>query len=193
MEKPVLVKCHLCGATAQSAFAYALFSEREKYLGVIYRGVCKECLDQYIDRIKTARRGRAEGLIWLAMFLPAGVLLALLAQQAAFRASGYALVALAFLLLTGSRLQQLGEAKRARRAGDAENEAKYGEQICREDARHTSRRAKLIPLRPEYAEEGFSASRIGEENGISSAAAETVKTAASQVLANLPGGTAALP
>jgi hypothetical protein len=84
LEKPVLVKCHLCGATAQSAFAYALFSEREKYLGVIYRGVCKECLDQYIDRIKTARRGRAEGLIWLAMFLPAGVLLALLAQQAAF-------------------------------------------------------------------------------------------------------------
>ncbi len=183
MEKPVHVKCYRCGSAAAHRFAYALFSEREAFLGVVYRGVCRQCLNDYIDRVKTAKRGRAEGLLWIAIFLPTGLLFAGLAAEPVFRAVGFGFIALALLLPVAARILQWREAAQAKRADDAENEAKYSELICREDAHRTNRHTKLVQLRPEYAQDSVCAERIGEENGVSAAIGETIRQIAGKAFA----------
>ena len=64
MEQFNHVKCHLCGSAADFAFAYARFDEREVFLGLIYRGVCKDCLRSYIEGIKQNRLPRGELWLW---------------------------------------------------------------------------------------------------------------------------------
>lgn len=49
--------------TTNFAFAYARFSAREAFLGVIYRGVCRECLRAYIEEIQNDRHLRGELLM----------------------------------------------------------------------------------------------------------------------------------
>ena len=66
MEQQSPIKCHRCGNDANFAFAYARFNEREVFLGLIYRGVCRECLRGYIESIKLSRRAMRFG--YLALF-----------------------------------------------------------------------------------------------------------------------------
>jgi hypothetical protein len=175
LEQPILVKCHLCGDAAQYAFAYARFSERDVFLGVIYRGVCGECLREYIEKIKSDRHARGESWFWLVVFLPIGGLLAALADSTAWQIVGFCLILLAILLPLGSRIAQRREARRANTACDEENEAKYSEQMCREDAARTNRQMKLIPLRAQYLEERYSVAKISDETGVSAETAAFLK------------------
>lgn len=172
MEQAYQVKCHLCGGAAEFAFAYARFSERDAYLGMIYRGVCRECLRTYIESIKQDRLARGEILLWPMILLPVGALFAPLSKTLAGEIAGYCLLCLAIVLPVGMRLIQHAEAKRVRRASEEENIRVYSELMCREDAQRTSKQTKLIYLKPVYAEAG--AAQIARETGVDLAAAERI-------------------
>ena len=166
LEQPNQIKCHLCGDAAEFAFAYARFSDREAFFGVIYRGVCRKCLGLYIENIKNDRHLRGELLLWPVVFLPFGALLAALSGNTVSRTIGYFLLSLAVVIPLVMRFFQWREARRARRASDAENISRFSERMCREDALHTSRQTKLIYLRPEYADAAFEPARIARETGV---------------------------
>ncbi len=157
MEQPLQIKCFLCDDTAEFVFAYARFSERETFQGVIYRGVCPDCLRAYIETIKKDRHLRGELLLWPVAF----------SRNVIGMAFGYAFLGIAFLMPLLMRLWQRREANRASRATDQENFARYSEQMCREDALRTSRQMKLIYLRPDYAEPHMSVKSIASEIGVS--------------------------
>jgi len=167
LEQPLQIKCFLCDDTAEFVFAYARFSERETFQGVIYRGVCPDCLRAYIETIKKDRHLRGELLLWPVVFLPIGALLAAFSRNVIGMAFGYAFLGIAFLMPLLMRLWQRREANRASRATDQENFARYSEQMCREDALRTSRQMKLIYLRPDYAEPHMSIKSIASEIGVS--------------------------
>lgn len=166
LEQPNLVKCHLCGRTAEFAFAYARFSDREAFFGVIYRGVCRECLRAYIDGIKNDRHLRGELLLWPLVLLPIGALLAALSRSVIVQGIGFFVLGLAVVIPVCMRLWQRREAISACRASDAENEVRYSERMCREDALNTSRQTKLIYLKPEYAAEEADLAWIARETGV---------------------------
>ena len=166
LEQPNLVKCHLCGKTAEFAFAYARFSDREAFFGVIYRGVCRECLHAYIEGIKHDRHLRGELLLWPMVLLPFGALLAALSQSKIVQAIGFVLLGLALIIPLVMRFWQRRESRIARRASEEENEARYSEQMCREDALNTSRQTKLIYLKPAYAAQSANLSAIARETGV---------------------------
>ncbi len=166
MDKPNQIKCHVCGKAADDTFAYARFNEREAFKGVIYRGVCRACLHAYIETIKKDRNLRGELLLWPAVFIPIGALLAAFSGSMVSRIIGYGLLGLAVVMPVYLRLWQRREAWRATLASDAENEQRYSEQMCREDALRTSSQTKLIFLRPEYKQTGYDSARIAQETGI---------------------------
>ena len=166
LEQPNLVKCHKCGRTAEFAFAYARFSDREAFFGVIYRGVCRECLHAYIEGIKHDRHLRGELLLWPMVLLPFGALLAALSQSKIVQAIGFVLLGLAIIIPLLMRFCQRRESRVARRASEAENEARYSEQMCREDALNTSRQTKLIYLNPDYAAQSADLADIARETGV---------------------------
>ena len=166
LEQPNQIKCHICGNAAAFAFAYARFNDREAFFGVIYRGVCRECLQQYIEAIKDDRRLRGELLLWPVVLLPVGALFAALSGSKIGQAVGFCLLGLAVIIPVITRLWQHRESRRARRASDAENEARYSEQMCREDALRTSRQTKLVYLSPKYAGAEAERSDIAKETGV---------------------------
>lgn len=175
MEHPSQIKCHICGEPAQDAYAYARFSERELLMGVIYRGVCHDCLRAYIENIKRDRHMRGELLVWPMVLLPVGALLAALSKYVASQIVGYALLGLAVAIPILMRFWQRREALRAKQASDEENMRRYSERMCREDAQLTSRQTKLIYLKPEYAAEGMEQRVMHETSVHSETAAQIVK------------------
>ena len=179
-------RCHLCGNAAKYAFAYARFNERDTFLGVIYRGVCGQCLGEYIESVKRNRHVRGELFLWPLLFLPFGVLLAAFCKNVIGWIAGALLIAFALCLPVIMRRWYTREAKRASLACEADNEAKYSERFCREDAMRTSRQAKLIHLRPEYLTDAYDAVRIAEETGVSLGAAAFLKTIAQKMLGAKP-------
>ena len=154
-------------------------------MGLIHRGVCSDCLNEHIDAVIHARRNRYEGLLWLAVFLPVGGLLAAFARRAFWQGLGFVLIALAVALPLITRAMQLREARRAQAASWAENAARYSVQICQEDAMCTSRQTMLVRLRPEFAEAGYSLAKISEEFGVSEQTAELIRSLSQRVLAVL--------
>ena len=189
MEQPNLVRCHLCGNTAEFAFAYARFSAREAFLGVIYRGVCRECLHAYIEGIQNDRQLRGELLLWPMVLLPIGALLAALSRSEIVQAIGFLVLAMALVIPILMRFWQKRESIAARRASVAQNEARYSEQMCREDALNTSSQTKLIYLRPEYAAEDVDLIRIARETGVAPESAKLLHKlacAAQRFLSGLP-------
>ena len=166
MEQATQIKCHRCGRAADYAFAYARFSEREAFLGVIFRGVCRDCLRDYVEQIKRNRQLRGELLLWPMVLLPFGALLAALSQSKIVQAIGFVLLGLAIIIPLLMRFCQRRESRVARRASEAENEARYSEQMCREDALNTSRQTKLIYLNPDYAAQSADLADIARETGV---------------------------
>ena len=166
MEQFNHVKCHLCGSAADFVFAYARFDEREVFLGLIYRGVCKDCLRSYIEGIKQNRLPRGELWLWPMLLLPIGGLFAAFSKTLAGKIAGYCLLSLAFIVPAVLRFRQWVEAKRVRTASEEENFRVYSERMCREDAQRTSRQTKLIYLRPEYAEVGISPAEIARQASV---------------------------
>ncbi|HML69299.1 MAG TPA: hypothetical protein PKA81_13015 [Clostridia bacterium] len=175
MEQPLQIKCHLCGGAAEFSFAYARFSDREAFFGVIYRGVCRECLRAYIDGIKNDRHLRGELLLWPLVLLPIGALLAALSQSVVVQGIGFFVLGLAVAIPVCMRLWQRREAISACRASDSENEARYSERMCREDALNTSRQTKLIYLKPEYAAEDADLAWIARETGVAPGTAKLLQ------------------
>lgn len=166
MEQSLQIKCFLCDDAAEFVFAYARFNEREMFQGVIYRGVCPDCLRAYIETIKKDRHLRGEMLLWPVVFLPIGALLAAFSRNWVGQLFGFGFLALAIVIPILMRFWQRREAIHASRASDQENFARYSEQMCREDALRTSRQTKLIYLKPEYAREGVSPREIAQETGV---------------------------
>ena len=189
MEQPIAVKCFLCGGPAGFAYAYARLNDREDYLNVIYRGVCRECLAEYIDRVKSGRHVRTDGWVWMLAILPVGGLLAALTEHIAWRMIGYSLILLAILLPLSSRLLQRREAERARKASDEENEIRYSARMCLEDALRTNRQMKLVPLHERYTSPDYTPARISEETGVSRLMAERIRTMAAVALARMQSST----
>lgn len=181
MEQLNHVKCHLCGGAADFAFAYARFDEREVFLGLIYRGVCKDCLRDYVETIKQNRLPRGELLLWPMLLLPVGALFAAFSKTLAGKIAGYCLLGLAFIIPAVLRLWQWLEAKRVRTASEEENFRIYSERMCREDAQRTSRQTKLIYLRPEYAEAGINPADIAREASVEEGTATLIKRLVSEV------------
>ena len=181
MEQPLQIKCHLCGNAADFAFAYARFSDREAFFGVIYRGVCRECLRAYIEGIKHDRHLRGEMLLWPLVLLPIGALLAALSRSIVVQGIGFLVLGLSVAIPVFMRLWQRREAISACHASDAENEARYSERMCREDALNTSRQTKLIYLRPEYAEAEISPADIAREASVEEGTAALIKRLVSEV------------
>lgn len=173
LEQPNAIKCHLCGEAAQDAFAYARFSEREAFLGVIYRGVCRDCLRAYIETIKRDKHLRGEMMVWPMVLLPVGALLAALSKYKASQIVGYCMLGLAVVIPVLMRFWQRREARIASRASEEENMRRYSEQMCREDAQRTSRQTKLIYLNPAYANEGME-EQIVKEAGVRSETAALI-------------------
>ena len=166
MEQPSPIKCHRCGIDANFAFAYARFSAREAFLGVIYRGVCRECLHAYIEEIQNDRHLRGELLLWPIVLLPIGALLAALSQSEIVQSIGFGLLALAIVIPIFMRLWQKRESIAARRASEAQNEARFCEPMCREDALSTSRQTKLIYLCPKYGAQEADIAKIARDTGV---------------------------
>ena len=191
MEQPLQIKCFLCDDNAEFVFAYARFSERETFQGVIYRGVCPDCLRAYIETIKKDKRLRGELLLWPVVFLPIGALLAAFSRNLMGSVFGYTFLGLAVIMPLLMRLWQRREAIRASRSSDQENFARFSEQMCREDALQTSRQMKLIYLRPEYAEAGVDAASISREIGVSNETAALVQKLSSAAQNLLRGQTTA--
>lgn len=175
MEQPLQIKCFLCDDNAEFVFAYARFSERETFQGVIYRGVCPDCLRAYIENIKKDRHLRGELLLWPVVFLPIGALLAAFSRNVTGMISGYLFLGLALGIPLLMRLWQRRDAIRASRANEQENFARYSEPMCREDALRTSKQTKLIYLRPEYAVPGADADGIAREIGVSPETAQLLQ------------------
>lgn len=175
MEQSLQIKCFLCDDNAEFVFAYARFSERETFQGVIYRGVCPDCLRAYIETIKKDRHLRGDLLLWPAVFLPIGALLAAFSRNLMGMAFGYAFVGLAVIMPILMRFWQRRDAIRASCASDQENFARYSEPMCREDALRTSKQTKLIYLRPDYAAPGFDPADIAREIGVSNETAALVQ------------------
>lgn len=188
MEQPNPIKCHRCGNDADFVFAYARFSAREAFLGVIYRGVCRECLHAYIEGIQNDRHLRGELLLWPIVLLPIGALLAALSQSEIVQAIGFALLGLAVVIPIFMRLWQKRESMIARRASETQNEARYSEPMCREDALNTSRQTKLIYLRPDYGAEDADLVKIARETGVAQETARRIQklSAAAQKLLSDP-------
>ena len=69
-----------------------------------------------------------------------------LAESVVWQWVGFGLILLAVLWPLGSRLTQRWEARRANHASEEENERRYSEQMCLEDAQRTNRQFRLIPL-----------------------------------------------
>ncbi len=182
VEQSIQVKCYVCGRAAKHVFAYARFNTREEFLGVIYRGVCKSCLNDYIESIKEGVRDSEKGLVWLAVFLPTGALLTTFAKSASWQIAGYGLIALALVLPIAAYISFRREAVSAQNAGAEENEAKYCPKMCRDDALHTSHQTKLVSLKPQYIDEEYTPSRISEETGVTLQTAEMVKTLTQKAL-----------
>ena len=174
LEQATQIKCHRCGRAADYAFAYARFSEREAFLGVIFRGVCRDCLRDYVEQIKRNRQLRGELLLWPMILLPVGALFAALSHSLAGEISGFILLGLAGVVPLTIRLFQWREAKRVRRASEEENFRTYSEKMCREDAQRTSRQTKLIYLKHEYAQEGASPAAIAREMSVDISTAERI-------------------
>jgi hypothetical protein len=185
LEQPIAVKCFLCGGAASFTYAYARLSDNEEFLGVIYRGVCRECLADYIERVKDDRHVRADGWVWLLATLPVGGLLAALTDNIVWRMIGYGLILLAILLPLGSRLLQRHEAKRARIASDAENETRYSARMCLEDAFRTNHLIKLVPLHERYLSPDYTPERISAETGVSRAMAEQLSSISAAALVRM--------
>lgn len=185
MEQPIAVKCFFCGGAARFAYAYVRLSDNEDFLGVIYRGVCKECLAEYIERVKAGKHVRSDDWVWLLAILPVGGLLAALTDHIAWRMIGIGLILLAILLPFGSRMAQRREAQRARKASNEENETRYSARICLEDALRTNRQIKLIPLHERYASTDYTPERISAETGVSRAMAERISSVSASVLARM--------
>ena len=177
MEQPIAVKCFLCGNTARYAYAYARLNDRENFHGVIFRGVCDECLADYIAKIKADKQARVDGWIWLAAVLPVGGLLAALAESVVWQWVGFGLILFAAIWPLGSRLAQRWESRRANSASDAENERRYSEQMSLEDAQRTNRQFRLIPLHERYRSAEYTIERISEEAGVSRVTAALLKPA----------------
>jgi hypothetical protein len=191
LEQPLQIKCFLCDDNAEFVFAYARFSERETFQGVIYRGVCPDCLRAYIENIKKDRHLRGELLLWPVVFLPIGALLAAFSRNLMGSVFGYIFLGLAVIMPLLMRLWQRREAIRASRSSDQENFARFSEQMCREDALQTSRQLKLIYLRPEYAEAGMDPASISREIGVSNETAALVQKLSSAAQNLLRGHTTA--
>ena len=177
MEQPIAVKCFLCGGTARYAYAYARLNDRENFHGVIFRGVCEECLADYIARVKADKHTHADGWIWLAAILPVGGLLAALAESVAWQWLGFGLILLAVFIPLGSRLTQHWEARRANAATAEENARRYSTQMCLEDAQRTNRQFRLIPLYERYRSAEYTVERISEEAAVSRVTAALLKPA----------------
>ncbi|HWQ98209.1 MAG TPA: hypothetical protein VN538_09000 [Clostridia bacterium] len=175
MEQPIQVKCFLCEDTAEFVFAYARFSERETFQGVIYRGVCADCLRAYIENIKKDRHLRGELLLWPVVFLPIGALLAAFSRNVTGMIIGDIFLGLALVVPLLMRLWQRRDAIRAIHATEQENFTRYSEPMCREDALRTSKQTKLIYLRPEYAAPGADAGGIVREIGVSPETAQLLQ------------------
>jgi hypothetical protein len=187
LEQPKPIKCHLCGNDADFAFAYARFSEREAFFGVIYRGVCRDCLNAYIENIKSDRHLRGELLLWPAVFLPIGALLAALSQSMIGQITGFCLLGFAVVIPLLLRFWQRRESICASRASKPENELRYSEQMCREDALRTSHQTKLIFLSPEYAKTETDPAAISRETGVAPETAELIQKLAAAAQSFLHG------
>ena len=109
---------------------------------------------------------RGELLLWPIVLLPLGALLAALSQSEIVQSIGFFLLALAIVIPIFMRLLQKRESIAARRASEAQNEARYSEPMCREDALSTSRQTKLIYLCPEYGAEGADIAMIARDTGV---------------------------
>lgn len=177
MEQPIAVKCFLCGGTTRYAYAYARLNDRENFLGVIFRGICDECLADYIAKVKADKHARADDWIWLAAVIPVGGLLAALSENTAWQWVGLGLILLAVLMPLGSRLTQRWESRRANAASEEENERRYSELMCLEDAQRTNRQFRLIPLHERYCTAEYTIERISEEAGVSRVTAALLKPA----------------
>ncbi len=188
MEQPIQVKCHLCGGAAKYAFAYARFSDRETFFGVIYRGVCRECLNRYIENIKHDQHHHGERLLWPVVLLPFGALLAALSAHLVSRVIGYFLIFFAIILPVLMRDWQRREARRARLASEAENISRYSEIMCREDALQTSRQTKLIYLDPAYASKPYDTPRIARELLVTQECAAHIRELSAEALKRMPRG-----
>lgn len=177
MEQPIAVKCFLCGTTARYAYAYARLNDRENFHGVIFRGVCEECLADYIAKVKADKHARVDGWIWLAAIISAGGLLTALSANVVWQWLGLGLILLTVLIPLGSRLAQHWESRRANTASEEENEWRYSEQMCLEDAQRTNRQFRLIPLRERYRLAEYTIERISEEAGVFRVTAALLKPA----------------
>ena len=179
MERINQIKCHLCGGAADFAFAYVRFNDREVFLGLISRGVCRDCLREYIEMIKQDRLLRGELQLWPMLLLPIGGLFTIFSKSLAGNIAGYSLLSLALIMPALLRFRQRGEAKRVRGASEEENFRIYSERMCREDAQRTSRQTKLIYLRPEYAGEGISPASIARDASVEEGTAALIMRLAS--------------
>jgi hypothetical protein len=175
MERGRSTKCYKCGGAASHCYTFLRLSEKEAYLGVVERNVCDTCLARYIEEIKSGRRGRYEFLFWLSILLPIGVPLAAFAASASWRVVGDVMIGSAFLLSALAVVSHVRERRRACVASDLENTETYCIQMCREDARSTCRRSKLIEVKREYALDACTAERIASEAGVSPRTAERIR------------------
>jgi hypothetical protein len=121
------------------------------------------------------------------VFLPIGALLAALSKSAVGQAAGYCLLGVALAMPICMRIWQRRESRRTCLASVAENETRYCEQMCREDALRTSRQTKLVYLRQEYAEEEFPVARIAKEASVSLETAALLKKLAGKARINKQG------
>lgn len=185
MEQPVQVHCHLCGSAAKHIFVYARFNDKENFNGAIYRGICQACLQEHIDKIKRDKNFRPGMLLWSAVLLPIGTLLIFFGVTEPNRIGGIVMAALAFIIPIWIRLQQRREAIVARKASDAQNEAKYSAKLCLEDALRTSRQTTLIPLHAAYAGDQYETARIAKETGVSRETAALIKNLVAKAQASL--------
>ncbi len=176
MERGGSAKCYKCGCVANHFFTFARLSDKEVFLGVVNRIVCDECLSRYIDDIKSGRKGRYEFLIWLPILLPFGMLLSALAENGSWRIVGWILLGFGLLLPAMTYAAHRREMKRARESSFEENADRYGREMCIEDAMKTNKQAKLVEIKRDYAQSGYTVERIAADAGITAHAAVVIKS-----------------
>jgi hypothetical protein len=155
---------------------FARLNDKDGFSGVVHRNVCNECLDQYINDVKTGKKGRYECLIWLPILLPFGMILVTLADNATWRIIGWIALCLGLILPVSTYAGHRREMRRARSASFEENAKRYCREMCREDVMKTNGQSKLVEIKREYASSDYTAERIAVDAGVTLQTATTIKS-----------------
>ena len=177
MQQQNIERCFVCNAESKWVHLFARINQQGLLLGAVAYGVCGDCVQKRVEKVKQGKDGRFIFLLPLLVLCAVGIPTMIYAGSTGARVFGLLLILAGIGIATSVIVQQRKEVKAAREASDEENERTYSVKMCRERAAKSTSQDKLVELKLEYATEAYPIERIAKEAGVTTATATILKLA----------------